>query len=198
VELFKTKSTKKLMNKKNRLIFLLLSSMFWVSEFPWGDLLAQANSAEGKNAIKFQRVYESLKSQIKTLAPEAVLDGTNNTLRVCVRMRAFTRAGQSKDGKRSSRSFEITGPEKSGFSVRSWLGTGKYNQPLARGRAPVFDRTKAVKDGEFFFTGVLIEFPELGCYVVTDIQFGDEADLDVLSKIYRTIEQGIKTEFKAK
>lgn len=128
----------------------------------------------------------ALTNSVGTLFPGASIQVTNSTVGISYRVRKHRFAIPDKTG-RMGPEGEITGPELDGFAIGIRFRQGTYHETLYRTRVPVWDKTRAMKRGPFFYTAVVKEWPERPLYMAIDIQFGADVDTNKVDQAYRLI-----------
>lgn len=129
----------------------------------------------------------SATNQLHQIFSNATIRVTNGTINVSDRITVHIIPKATKIGVDESKQIQISGPETNGFAIGVRFRNGTYNETLYRTRVPVWDKTRAMKRGPFFYTAVVKEWPERPLYMAVDIQFGADVDTNKVERAYQLI-----------
>ena len=131
----------------------------------------------------------AVSNRLLLIYPAASIQVTNATIGVTHRMTTHKVRLRNKLGQLSDKEKEVNGPEADGFSISIRFGQGSYNEQMARSTVLILEKSRAGKRGPFFYSGAAKNWPEKGVYMVTDLQFGADADTNKVAEVHRLLVQ---------
>ena len=155
----------------------------------WSFILLLSVQCRGVATNAMEQIPQRLMSmtnQIHALAPTATFMLKTNRFQIQLGNLKQNKVEVPKDkageAQTKTRFITLVGPDANSFSVKVRWRKGAYHEALARRTVLVLDKTKERRVLDYYSSTALMELGSQG-YVVTDVEFGENADTKLAAKL---------------